>query len=305
MRIGVDLGGTKIEAAALAADGRFLARRRCATPHQDYAATVTAVAGLVAAVASDAGGDGPVGVATPGAVSPATGRIKNANSTWLNGKPFDSDLAAALGRPVRLANDADCFALSEAKDGAAAGAAVVFGVILGTGVGGGIVIDGKPLAGANAIAGEWGHNPLPWPDPAAGELPGPPCWCGRSGCIEIFLSGPGLAADHRRISGITLAPEDITTAAAAGEACAAASLERYQQRLARALAHVVNIVDPQVVVLGGGLSAMASLYDTVPRLWSRWVFSDRVDTRLVANRHGDSGGVRGAAWLWPDPEAAP
>jgi fructokinase len=296
MRIGVDLGGTKIEAAAIGRDGRILARRRAATPHGDYVATVRAAAELVAAVEAEAGGTGPVGVATPGALSPATGRIKNANSTWLNGRRLDRDLARVLGRPVRLANDADCFALSEATDGAAAGAAVVFGVILGTGVGGGIVVDGKLVSGPNAIAGEWGHNPLPWPE--AGELPGPPCYCGRRGCIETFLSAPGLAADHLAATGEDLAPAEIV-AAATGAGRAAATFARYEARLARALAHVINLLDPHLIVLGGGLSNAESLYPTVPSLWQAHVFSDTVATRLVPNRHGDSSGVRGAAWLWP------
>ena len=244
------------------------------------------------------GDGGPVGIATPGSLSPASGLIKNANSTWLNGKPLDKDLAAALGRPLRLANDADCFSLSEASDGAAAGASVVFGVILGTGVGGGIVIDGSLLGGANAIAGEWGHNPLPWPRPEWGEIPGPTCWCGRAGCIETYLSGPGLAADHPDQS---LSSRDVVAASEGGDPVARQTMARYEDRLARALAHMINILDPHVVVLGGGLSAISSLYEAVPRLWSRWIFSDTVTTRLLRNAHGDSGGVRGAAWLWPEP----
>ena len=285
LRVGVDLGGTKIEAAALGARGEVLARLRVPTPQGDYAATLAAVAGLVERAEAQAGGRAEkVGVAMPGALSPDTGLVKNANSTCLIGRPLDEDLARALGRPVRLANDANCFALSEAVDGAAAGAGVVFGVILGTGVGGGIVVDGRPLTGPNAIAGEWGHNPLPWPRDE--ERPGPPCYCGKSGCIETFLSGPGLARDDGR--GLTGAQ----AAAAAGPA-----LERYEERLARALAHVVNILDPDVVVLGGGVSNVARLYENVPKLWGRWVFSDRVRTRLARAAHGDSSGVRGAAWL--------
>ena len=298
MRFGVDLGGTKIEAVAMANGGHIHARRRIATPRDDYAATIAAISELVANLAG--GNGGPVGIATPGALSPASGLIKNANSTWLNGKPLDRDLAAVLGRPVRLANDADCFALSEASDGAAAGAAMVFGVILGTGVGGGIVIDGKLLAGANAIAGEWGHNPLPWPRPEWGEVPGPTCWCGRAGCIESYLSGPGLAADH---PDRTMSSREIVAASQSGDPVARQTMARYEDRLARALAHMINILDPHVVVLGGGLSAIDSLYEAVPRLWGRWIFSDSVATRLLRNAHGDSGGVRGAAWLWPEPEA--
>jgi fructokinase len=296
IRVGVDLGGTKIEAMALASDGRALARRRVPTPQHDYEGTVNAVAALVAAVEADAGGRGTIGVGTPGAISTHTGRMKNCNSTWLNGRPLAEDLARALGRPVRLANDANCFALSEAVDGAARGAELVFGVILGTGVGGGVVVHGKPLVGANGISGEWGHNPLPWP--RDDERPGPPCYCGRSGCIETWLSGPGLAADHARGRGERLAAAEIAARAAAGDASCAATLDRHAERLARALAHVVNILDPDVVVLGGGVSNVASLYDLVPALWRGYVFSDAIATRLVANLHGDASGVRGAAWLW-------
>jgi fructokinase len=298
MRIGVDLGGTKIEAVALADRGEVLARRRVPTPHGDYAATVRAVADLVAAVEAEVGGGGSVGIGTPGAVSSRTGGMKNCNSTWLNGRPLAHDLERALARPVRLANDANCFALSEAVDGAARGAEVVFGVILGTGVGGGVVIRGRPLEGANAIAGEWGHNPLPWP--RDDERPGPPCYCGRSGCIETWLSGPGLAADHLRTSGLNVDAAAIAAGAAAGDASCAATMERYAERLARSLAHVVNILDPDVVVLGGGVSNVASLYARVPAQWGGYVFSDAIATRLVRNVHGDASGVRGAAWLWND-----
>jgi fructokinase len=297
MRIGVDLGGTKIEAAALDGEGRLLLRRRVPTPSGDYRATIAAIAGLVAALEAELGTRGSVGVATPGALSPATGLIKNANSTCLNGQPLDQDLATALGQPVRLANDANCFALSEAVDGAAAGAETVFGVILGTGVGGGVVVHGRVLTGPNAIAGEWGHNPLPWP--AGDERPGPACYCGRTGCIETFLSGPGLAADHHRATGESASAEAIVAAAAHGDDTAGETLARYEERLARALASVINLLDPEIIVLGGGLSGIARLYETVPRLWPRYVFSDAVATRLVPPRHGDSSGVRGAAWLWP------
>jgi fructokinase len=298
MRIGVDLGGTKIEAAALDAAGHVLLRRRIATPSGDYPATIAAIAGLVTSLEAELGARGSVGIAMPGAISPATGLVKNANSTCLNGQRLDHDLVTALGRPVRLANDADCFALSEAVDGAAAGAATVFGVILGTGVGGGIVVHGRVLTGPNAIAGEWGHNPLPWP--TGDEAPGPACYCGRSGCIETFLSGRGLAADHRRATGESDSAEAIIAAVARGDAAAEATLARYEDRLARGLASIVNILDPEIIVLGGGLSGIMRLYESVPRLWRRYVFSDTVATRLVPPRHGASSGVRGAAWLWPD-----
>ncbi|WP_404379066.1 ROK family protein [Caenispirillum salinarum] len=297
LRIGVDLGGTKIEAIALDGSGTTLARHRVDTPAGDYPATVRAVVDLVATVEKAVGGSGTVGVGIPGAISPATGRVKNANSTWLIGQALDADLTEALDRPVRLANDADCFALSEATDGAAAGASLVFGVILGTGVGGGIVVNGRPVSGPNAIAGEWGHNPLP--APTDDERPGPPCYCGRSGCIETWLSGPGLAADHARTMGETLTAAAIADRASAGDRGCIATLERHAGRLAKALAGVINVLDPHVIVLGGGLSNMAHLYDRVPALWRTHVFSDRVDTRLVPPVHGDSSGVRGAAWLWP------
>ena len=302
LRLGIDLGGTKIEGIALDAHGRDLLRRRVPTPRGDYQGTVAAVAGLVASMEGELGRRGSVGVGIPGAVSPATGRIKNANSTWLIGRAFDRDLAAALGRPVRLANDANCFALSEAVDGAAAGAGVVFGVILGTGVGGGIAIGGRPLVGRNAIAGEWGHNPLPWPRDA--ERPGPPCYCGKRGCIETFLSGPGLTRDYAAAGGAEVPPEEIAARAEAGDPEALAALERYEDRLARGLAQVINLLDPDAIVLGGGLSNLARLYDSLPRRLPAYVFSDRVDTRLSAPRHGDSSGVRGAARLWAEDEIA-
>jgi fructokinase len=293
MRIGIDLGGTKIEGIALAADGREAARRRVPSPTGDYRATIRAIVDLVHTLEAEAGGSGTVGVGMPGVVSPMTGLVKNSNSTWLIGKPFDRDLAEVLGRPVRVMNDANCFALSEATDGAGAGASVIFGIILGTGVGGGIVIDGKPLVGADAIAGEWGHNPLPWP--RDGEWPGPPCYCGRTGCIETFLSGPGLARDDGR----GLSGEEVGRRGAAGEPHAAASLARYADRLARGIAVVVNILDPDVVVLGGGLSRLEFLYATLPGLLARHLFSDGVATRILPPVHGDASGVRGAAWLWP------
>jgi fructokinase len=295
MRIGVDFGGTKIEAIAIDANGVERVRRRVDTPRNDYAASVRTVADLVAAVEHEAGERGTVGVGIPGAVSPATGVIKNANSTWLIGRPLHLDLSHAMRREVRVANDANCFALSEAADGAAAGERVVFGVILGTGVGGGIVVNGEVHTGANAIAGEWGHNALPWPD--ASEWPGPPCYCGRRGCIEVFLCGRGMQLAY----GGTELPSAraISEAALAGHTAAAAAVSVYVRRLAKALATVINVLDPDVIVLGGGLSNIDALYARVPAEWTNWVFSDRVDTRLVRNRHGDSSGVRGAAWLWP------
>ncbi len=301
MRIGIDLGGTKIEAAAFAGDGRLLLRRRIATPAGDYEATLAALRRLVDEVEAELGRRGTVGIGMPGALSPASGLVKNANSTCLNRRPFDRDVMAALGRPVRFANDANCFALSEAIDGAARGAAVVFGAILGTGVGGGVVVDRRVLTGVNAIAGEWGHSPLPWPDDA--ERPGPPCYCGKAGCIETFLSGPGLAQDHWRATGETLDAAAIAARAAKGDAAAEASLARYEDRLARSLATVINLLDPEVIVLGGGLGQIARLYERVPRLWGAYVFSDAVTTRLMPPQHGDSSGVRGAAWLWAPEEA--
>jgi fructokinase len=295
LRIGVDLGGTKIEAIGLGADGSERFRRRVETPRGDYEGTLRAIADLVGAAERGTGERGTVGIGMPGAISPATGLVKNANSTWLIGRSLQPDLETALGRPVRLANDANCFALSEASDGAGAGARLVFGVILGTGTGGGVVVGGEVLRGANAIAGEWGHNGLPWPD--ADEWPGPPCYCGKRGCIETFLSGEGL----RTAYGAADAPTALAIAAAAdaGDARATAALDLYSRRLGKALASVVNILDPDVVVLGGGLSNIESLYTRVPEVWKEWVFSDRVDTRLARARHGDSSGVRGAAWLWP------
>jgi fructokinase len=295
-RLGVDLGGSKIEIIALDDEGEVRFRKRVVTPGNDYAAVVDCIGVLVAGCESELGRRGSVGVATPGAASPGSGMIKNANSTCLNGRPLRRDLERRLGREVRIANDADCFALSEATDGAAAGCDVVFGVILGTGVGGGIVARGRLLGGPNAIAGEWGHNPLP--SPRADDLPLPPCYCGRSGCVETYLSGPGLAADHARHGGERLAAVEIAARAAGGDAGCEATLRRYEERLARSLAVVINILDPDAIVLGGGLSNVARLYETVPAIWGRDVFSDEVRTRLLAPRHGDAGGARGAAWLW-------
>ena len=299
IRIGIDLGGTKIEAAVLDSEGAIRYRRRVATPAGDYPGTIRAVCELVAALERELGARGTVGIGIPGALSPATGLVKNANSTCLIGQPFDRDLAAALGRPVRLANDADCFALSEAVDGAAAGAPTVFGVILGTGVGGGVVVRGRLLDGPNAIAGEWGHSPLPWP--RDDERPGARCYCGKHGCVETFVSGPGMSRDHVTATGEALSALEVAERADAGHAPAEATLRRYEDRLARALATVINLIDPHVIVLGGGLGQIARLYRTVPALWGAYVFSDAVATRLVPPRYGDSSGVRGAAWLWrPD-----
>ncbi len=297
LRLGIDLGGTKIEVGALDAEGALVLRRRRPTPRHDYVALLHTITELVHEAEQALGTRGSVGVGIPGALSRVSGRVKNANSTWLNDRPLQQDLEALLARPVRLANDANCFALSEAVDGAAAGERVVFGVILGTGTGGGIVIDGAPLAGRNAIAGEWGHNPLPWPTPE--EQPGPTCWCGKQGCIETWLCGPALATDHQRVTGQTASAEAIAAAAVQGDAQAEATLQRYEARLARALAGVINTLDPDAIVLGGGLSNLDRLYTQVPSLWGQWVFSDQCDTPLLRHRHGDSSGVRGAAWLWP------
>ncbi len=296
VRLGVDLGGTKTEAIALDSEGRTLARERVATP-RTRAGAVNAVRDLVNNLEARLETRGSVGVGTPGSISPATGLLRNANSTWLNGAPLDRDLAAALDREVRLANDADCFALSEAVDGAGAGARSVFGVILGTGVGGGVAIGKTLLQGAQGVAGEWGHNPLPWPTPA--ELEIPPCWCGKTGCLESWLSGPGLAAAAAREQGLDLSPRAIADAAAAGDAAGRAALAAYADRLARGLATVVNLLDPDVVVLGGGLSSIDAVYAPAQEKLAAYVFSDVVRTRIVKHAHGDSSGVRGAAWLWP------
>ena len=299
MQIGVDLGGTKIEAIALGGNGGTLFRRRVPTPRHDYDATLGAISGLVQEIESELGERGSVGVGIPGAFSAASGLIKNANSTWLLGKPLDRDLASRLGRPVRITNDANCLTVSEATNGAAAGAAVVFGIIIGTGVGGGIALSGRPHVGANAIAGEWGHTSLAWPRPD--ELPGPPCYCGKTGCVETYLSGPGLTLDYQTASGTTASPAEIAARAEAGEPEANRALERYEDRFARALAPVINILDPDVIVLGGGVSNIARLYENVPRLLPQFVFSDHLTTRMLKARHGDSSGVFGAAQLWqPD-----
>ena len=324
LRFGIDLGGTKIELIAFDGNGHEILRRRVPTPQDDYLATVAAVAALVHQAESELGQRGSIGIGTPGAISPASGLMKNCNSTCLNGQPLQEDLERALNREVRLANDANCFALSEAVDGAAAGAATVFGVILGTGVGGGVVVRGHVLHGANAIAGEWGHSPLPyfqfaraqadrastgqhpatgedilhpWPSPRELDA-APACYCGKRGCIETWLSGPGLAHDLYRHSGRRLPAAAIAGGAEAGDGDCEAAMQRYEDRLARGLAHVINLLDPDVIVLGGGLSNIARLYENVPRRWGRYVFSDQVATRLLPPVHGDSSGVRGAAWLW-------
>jgi fructokinase len=302
-RIGVDLGGTKIEGILLGEEGRELRRLRRPTPRGDYRATLEAIRSLVLSLEEGFGGGASVGLGMPGAISPATGLVKNSNSTWLIGRPLQDDLERLLDRPIRCANDANCFALSEAIDGAAGGLETVFGVILGTGTGGGVVIGGRVLAGINAIAGEWGHNPMPWPE--AGEWPGPPCYCGRTGCIEVFLSGPGMERDHRGVTGEELRAPEIGRRAEAGETGSRETLERYSGRLARALASVINVLDPDAIVLGGGLSNLASLYGRVPELWGPHVFSDRVDTPLLPPRHGDSSGVRGAARLWDQRKPQP
>jgi fructokinase len=297
MRIGIDLGGTKIEGIAIDDQGIERQRQRIPTPRGDYQAILDAIASLVGGIESAQGTPGTVGVGIPGAISPATGLVKNANSIELIGHPLDKDLGGLLGREVRVANDANCFALSEATDGAGAGASIVFGVIVGTGVGAGIVVDGHVLTGRHAIGGEWGHNPLPWP--RDDERPGPACYCGRSGCNETFLAGPSLARDHRQHTGEDLKAADIAARAEAGDAKALATMVRFADRMARALAGVINVLDPDVVVLGGGVSNVQRLYREVPRLLPKYVFSDQVSTPIVEAKYGDSSGVRGAAWLWP------
>lgn len=296
MRIGIDLGGSKIEGVVLDDDGGERVRERIDTPQGDYTGTRQAIARLVGMLEDRAGAACTVGIGMPGSRSRAKGLVKNSNSVCLNGQPLFRDLESMLGRELRFANDADCFTLSEATDGAAAGAETVFGVIVGTGTGGGIVHRGALMSGPNGIAGEWGHNPLPWPEPD--ELPGPPCYCGKRGCIETWLSGPGLALDHAEHTGANSTAIDIAADAVEGVAAARASLERYANRMARALAGIINIMDPDVIVLGGGISNIDWLYDAVPQRWGEYVFSDSVETRLVRARHGDSSGVRGAAWLW-------
>ena len=295
LRVGIDLGGTKIEGAVLDPGGGVLVRKRVPTPAGDYEGTVRAVVELIRDVEAGAGGEGTVGIGTPGAISPFSGLLRNSNSVALNGRPLDRDLETALGRPVRLANDADCFALAEAATGVGVGAGTVFGVILGTGVGGGLVINQIPQVGPNRITGEWGHNPQP------GEEGGRNCYCGRTDCVELYLSGPAVAGEYRRSSGRELTAEQVMDRIGE-DAVADAVFDRYATRLARALAVVINILDPDVVILGGGISNMNRLYEEVPQRWGKWIFSDRVATRLARNRHGDSGGVLGAAWLWPIPD---
>jgi fructokinase len=296
MRIGIDLGGTKIEGIALDNDGAVRCRERINTPRDDYHATVHAICHLIQAIETHTGEQGTIGIGIPGTISPATGLVKNANSTWLIGQPLNRDLEQRLHRPVRIANDANCFAVSEATDGAAAGREIVFGVIIGTGTGGGICINGRPVVGANAISGEWGHNPLPWPLPE--ELPGPSCYCGLRGCIETWLSGTGFANRFHEETGKNMTAPEIIELAEQGDKQAEHAMRKYEHRMARSLAGIINIIDPDVIVLGGGMSNINRLYDTVPKLWGDYVFSDRVDTRLVPPKHGDSSGVRGAAWLW-------
>lgn len=296
MRIGLDVGGTKIEGRAFSDGGAELGKHRVPTPAGDYDAIVATITSVVAQLEDEVGAADSIGIGTPGALDPVTGLLKNSNSTALNGRPLDVDIAAALGRPIRMANDADCLAVSEAFDGAARGADPVFAVIIGTGVGGGIVANGKLVSGPNRIAGEWGHIPLPMM--TSDEQPGPECYCGLSGCVETFLSGPGLERSHHDATGARLDAAAIAAAADAGNGAAVSTMEAYHDRLARALATVINILDPEVIVLGGGVSNVESIYDSVPRLWAHYVFSAQVLTRLEKAVHGDSSGVRGAAWLW-------
>jgi fructokinase len=299
VRIGIDLGGTKIEAVALGPGGAEVFRRRVPTPRDDYDATIRAIGDLVAGAEAAVGEPCTVGVGIPGTVSPATDLVKNANSMWLIGRPLHRDLATALARPVRLENDANCFALSEAVDGAGRGARVVFGVIVGTGTGGGIVVDGRVLTGPNGVAGEWGHNPLPWAGPE--DEPALPCWCGKRGCVETWLSGPGFAREFERRTGARRDPAEVALLAEEGDAAARTAFAAYARRMAKALAAVVNVLDPDIIVLGGGMSNLRFLYDAVPPLLGEYAFSDRVDTPLRPPAHGDASGVRGAAWLWPGP----
>ena len=300
MRIGIDLGGTKIEGIALAETGEELVRQRLPTPQGDYDATLKVVADLIHQIESMAGETGSVGIGTPGALSPATRLLRNSNSVCMNGKAVLEDLQNLLQREIRMANDANCFALSEAIDGSARNYDVVFGVIIGTGTGAGIVVDRRVLVGPNAIAGEWGHNPLPWPQ--ENELPGGVCYCGKRGCIETWLSGPGWVRDYRLVNEISddavREARALASMAKAGDKHAVSSLRRYENRLARSLAHVINILDPDAIVLGGGMGNISCLYDNVPKIWGDYVFSDIVNTKLLAPAYGDSSGVRGAAWLW-------
>ncbi|MDH5301258.1 MAG: ROK family protein [Gammaproteobacteria bacterium] len=295
MQIGIDLGGTKIEIIALDHHGQTLHRQRVPTPQGDYQAILRSITQLVEDAEAQLGLHATVGIGTPGSISPATGRLQNSNSTCLNDQPLLQDLQHCLQRPVQIANDANCFALSEAADGAAAGASNVFGVIIGTGTGAGIVINGKVLQGANGIAGEWGHNPLPWPREE--ELPGPACYCGKSGCLETYLSGPGLAKNHQRAYGESLTPAEMVLRASEGDQHCEASLRYFEDCLARGLAHVINVLDPEVIVLGGGLGNIERIYHNVPKIWSKYIFSNSIQTQLRRPMFGDSSGVRGAAWL--------
>ncbi len=296
LRLGIDLGGTKIEGCVLGAGGAEAARQRILAPQGNYEDTLAALVGLIRDLEKQAGAAVTVGIGMPGSLSPSTGLVRNANSTWLNGRPLHQDLEAALGRPIRMANDANCFALSEATDGAGAGARSVFGIIIGTGCGGGLVFDGHVLEGARGIGGEWGHNPLPWAEPD--EHPGPTCWCGRKGCMEMWASGTGLSGDYKRRTGELVSGHEIVARAALGEPAAKTSLDRHASRLARGLAHVINIVDPEIVVLGGGLSKLPHLYEVLPSLAAPYVFSDVPAITIRPPKWGDASGVRGAAWLW-------
>jgi fructokinase len=298
IRIGIDLGGTKIEALAIDDQGVELARYRVDTPRDDYDATIKAMVGLVHRLEETAGSAGTVGAGIPGSISRITGLVKNSNSTWLNGRPLDRDLTAALGREVRIANDANCLAVSEATDGAAAGRHVVFGVILGTGCGGGVAIGGRVHEGPNGVAGEWGHNPLPWPRPE--EYPGPACYCGKRGCMEMWVSGTGIALDYRTVTGKMLTTHEIVSQFEAGDREAAAAMERFEDRLARGIAQVINILDPDVIVVGGGVSKVEQIYQALPKMLKAYVFGGEVSTPVLPAKYGDSSGVRGAAWLWPN-----
>lgn len=296
IRLGIDLGGTKIEIIALDADGTERHRERMPTPKGDYQGIIATVGKLIASAEATIGATGSIGIGTPGALSPVSGLLRNSNTVCMNGQPFKADLESHIGREIRIANDANCFALSEAVDGAGQGAKVVFGVIVGTGVGGAIVVDGQVLNGPNAIAGEWGHNSLPWP--SDDERPGPACYCGKSSCIETWLAGPWIARDHERVYGHSIDAPTLIARAASGDAQCEATIARYEDRMARALASIINVLDPDVIVLGGGMSNIERLYTNVPQLWGRYIFSEHVQTRLLPPAHGDSGGVRGAAWLW-------
>ncbi|MBB5331135.1 fructokinase [Tunturiibacter gelidoferens] len=298
MRIGIDLGGTKIEALAIDDRGTELARHRVDTPRDDYEATIKAIIALVHRMEAETGNTGTVGAGIPGTISRVTGRVKNANSTWLNGQPFHTDLTAALGREVRVANDANCLAVSEATDGAAAGVRFVYGVILGTGCGGGVALEGCVHDGPNGVAGEWGHNPLPWPKPE--ESPGPACYCGKRGCMEMWVSGTGIARDYKNVTGTAKTTREIVADFTAGDRVASETIERFEDRLARGLSNVINILDPDVIVVGGGVSRLDHIYAVLPKLLPQYVFGGEASTPIVQAKYGDSSGVRGAAWLWPN-----